>query len=382
MGLAGVPPRVAPAGAGDRSAHVHRLGCAAGSLGRVQHPRLARCQVRHGRHADPLRRSGSPRTELPGRLRPGPTGHRGRDRAPQRDHPGPDPAGRGAGPGPARPVRRHDAASGIGPVSGRGRGGRGDRRGGRPDAAARRRATDTGRPDVVGGRCGREPARSERGVRFGVPGRGRPAGVGDDPQHGTTVPNHRGSEEHRRGHRDPRRRRTDRRRDVRVRSGSPGDVPGLLGRRIRVHHDGSAPDATVRHARRDRGNGTARPSGHACRRRLGRHRRCGVRHGGRCRIVDSGDPSAGTGRGASHRSVQPALVADRRVPAAGRGHRHRGRLVARAGGCPHPDHPGPLPAPAAPTAGPPLGRPWPAPHGRRCGLPAVGFGQRGTRRGR
>ena len=214
-----------------------------------------------------------------------------------------------------------------------------------------------------------------------------PAGA-DPPEsvtilsHGTTVPNHRGSEEHRRGHRDPRRRRTDRRRDVRVRSGSPGDVPGLLGRRIRVHHDGSAPDATVRHARRDRGNGTARPSGHACRRRLGRHRRCGVRHGGRCRIVDSGDPSAGTGRGASHRSVQPALVADRRVPAAGRGHRHRGRLVARAGGCPHPDHPGPLPAPAAPTAGPPLGRPWPAPHGRRRGLPAVGFGQRGTRRGR
>ena len=100
----------------------------------------------------------------------------------KRDHPGPDPAGRGAGPGPARPVRRHDAAPGIGPVSGRGRGGRGDRRGGRPDAAARRRATDTGRPDVVGGRCGREPARSERGVRFGVPGRGRPAGVGDDPQ--------------------------------------------------------------------------------------------------------------------------------------------------------------------------------------------------------
>ena len=56
---------------------------------------------------------------------------------------------------------------------------------------------------------------------------------------------------------------------------------------------------------------------------------------------------------------QPALVADRRVPAAGRGHRHRGRLVARAGGCPHPDHPGPLPAPAAPdgrpAAGPSLG---------------------------
>jgi hypothetical protein len=76
------------------------------------------------------------------------------------------------------------------------------------------------------------------------------------------------------------------------------------------------------------------------------------------------------------------LVADRRVPAAGCGHRHRRRLVTRAGGCPHPDHPGPLPAPAAPTAGPPLGHPWPAPPGRRRGLPPVGLGQRGTRRGR
>jgi hypothetical protein len=384
LGMAAVPAGLAPAAPGAGAAHRRRGRGDLQRLGRLQPGSVGRRPVRHGQPSSRPRRV---RTAPAGRWHLGGHGvvrHRRGDRPPAGAGSGLGRDRGAAGPGPARRLRRADAAAAGGPLPGRRRRGRGHRCGGRDlagrpgrHAGHRPVCTDRGRP-------GREPRRPGRRVRPGVRVAPRLAGVGDGPGAGQP----RAGDDAAGRIRWPARvaprlpcgpavpdaravREGDRRRGC-AGLGHGGPAAGRPDRRGRLRRRRAAPPAPARHVGRDRRGPEASSPGAAGQRR---HRRCHRRRG-RDRHRPAGLDRAGTavrgGDPSPDRPVRPAMVADRGGHAACGGDGDRGGVVASPGSRADPGHPCPVGSATSTQTGAPHGRRRRPPRRHRRGLPGCG----------